>query len=140
MFDQARELLDIYERSNPRASIMYSEWLFFSSVGFTSRPCSKWALLSSARNHRQAVLSIHVYDRMRSLFPHQKLDLISAFLLLSNTYASVGEYQQARDVRLHRLKHFGKKTTLGVSWTEVNGRIFVSRFFLSRTKLCDCLA
>ena len=86
------------------------------------------ALLSGARNHRQSVLSKHLYDRMRSLFPHQNSDLISASILLSNTYASVGDYQQSRDVRLHRLKHFGKKTKPGVSWTEVNGKIFVRCF------------
>ena len=42
LLDEAQQLLHIYERSHPPSSIMYSEWLFFSIVGFASRLSSKW--------------------------------------------------------------------------------------------------
>jgi hypothetical protein len=102
---------------------MYSK-TFWSLIASKISSLSQVALLSGARNHQQSTLSRDVYDRMTKLFLLQKPDLNSAYLLLANTYASVGEYQKARDVRL---KHFGKKTISGVAWTEMNGKIDVRR-------------
>ena len=83
-------------------------------------------MLSGARTQRHPALSQQLYDRMKSLFPDRKPNLIAASVLLSNTYSSVGEVQQAQEVRIDRLKQFGNRMRLGVSWTEVNGDLVVS--------------
>jgi glycine betaine/choline ABC-type transport system substrate-binding protein len=83
-------------------------------------------MLSGARNHRDSALSQKLYDRMKSLFLDQKSLLIAASVLVSNTYSSVGDEQQAHEVRISRIKQFGKKSKAGLSWTEVNGELVVS--------------
>jgi glycine betaine/choline ABC-type transport system substrate-binding protein len=83
-------------------------------------------MLSGARNHRDSALSQKFYDRMKSLFPDQKSLLIAASVLVSNTYSSVGNEQQAHEVHISRIKQFGKKSKAGISWTEVNGELVVS--------------
>jgi glycine betaine/choline ABC-type transport system substrate-binding protein len=82
-------------------------------------------MLSGARNHRHSTLSQKLYDRMKSLFPDQKSDLIAASVLVSNTYSSVGDEQQAQEVRISRMKQLGSKVRAGLSWTEVNGELVV---------------
>jgi hypothetical protein len=62
---------------------------------------------------------------MKSLFPDQKSDLIAASVLVSNTYSSLGDEQQAQEVRISRLKQLGSKVKAGLSWTEVNGELVV---------------
>ena len=83
-------------------------------------------MLSGARTQRRPALSQQLHDRMKSLFPGQTPNLIAASVLLSNTYSSVGEVQQAQEVRIDRLKQFGNRMRMGVSWTEVNGDLVVS--------------
>ncbi|CAF1343104.1 unnamed protein product [Adineta steineri] len=102
LFDEAQEIIMNYEKSNPPYLIMYM------------------AMLSGARNHRQIDLSKKFYDQMKNLFPNQKSDLIAASILLSNTYSSLGEDQQAKQVRI---KQIGKNIKIGLSWTEVNGEV-----------------
>ncbi|CAF4421287.1 unnamed protein product, partial [Rotaria magnacalcarata] len=80
-------------------------------------------MLSGARNHRHVVLSEKLYNQMKSLFSNEKSDLISASTLLSNTYSSLENYQQVEAIRIDRMKQFGKNANVGVSWTEVNGRL-----------------
>lgn len=65
---------------------------------------------------------------MQTLFPNNRPDLITASILVSNTYGSVGEYAQSADVRDHRVKTYGGKGEPGVTWTLVNGQITVSLF------------
>ena len=72
-------------------------------------------MLSGARNCRQSDLSQELYDRMKSLFPGQEPALISASILVSNTYSAIGEHQLAQDVRRHRIKQFGNKLEPEVS-------------------------
>ena len=88
--------------------------------------CLAVALLSGARNHRQVALSQQIYDHMQRLFPDQREGLIAASILVSNIYSSSGDEQRAKEVRLARIKQFGKKVLAGVSWTRVNGELVVS--------------
>lgn len=99
--------------------------------------CVAVAMLSGARNHRQIALSEKLYNRMKLLFPDEKSHLISASILLSNTYSSVGNEQRVNEIRSDRIKQLGKKIKVGASWTEVNGQIVVKRkhLFLSM-KIC----
>jgi hypothetical protein len=83
------------------------------------------AFLSGARNHRDIVLSQKLYNRMKSLFPDQKSSMIAASILVSNTFSSVGDDEQAQEVRINRIKQFGMKIMPGISWTEVNGELVV---------------
>ena len=64
---------------------------------------------------------------MKSLFPTQTKDIIAASVLLSNTYLSVGEHQQAEAVRANRIRQYGRKVQVGSSWTEVDDELVVSR-------------
>ncbi|CAF3517232.1 unnamed protein product [Rotaria socialis] len=105
MFDPAQKLIDDYEKSNSPYLIMYS------------------AILSGARNHRHIALSEKIFNRMRLLFPNEKSALISASVLLSNTYSSLGDDQQVAAIRMDRIKELGKNVKVGVSWTEVNGQL-----------------
>ena len=82
--------------------------------------------MSGARNHCNAALSHRLYERMKSLFPNQTNDIIAASVLLSNTYSSVGEHQQAEAVRANRVRQFGKRVKVGRSWTEVDDELVVT--------------
>ena len=84
------------------------------------------AVLSGARNRRQSDLAQQLYDRMRSLFPQHKSDLIAASILVGNIYSSIGDFGQSQEIRNDRLKHYGSKVTPGITWTEVNDELVVS--------------
>ncbi|CAF1016309.1 unnamed protein product [Rotaria sordida] len=105
LFDEAQKLIDEYEKTNSPNFVMYM------------------ALLSSARNNRNHILSEKIYNRMKYLFPNQKQVLQSGAILLSNIYSSFGEYQYAKEFRFNQIKQFGMKTKIGLSWTEVNGEL-----------------
>jgi hypothetical protein len=86
-------------------------------------------MLSGARNCQDSVLSQKLYNRMKSLFPDRKESLIAGSILLCNTYSSVGEYEQAEDIRSNRIKDLGKNARVGLSWTAVNGEVVVRCFY-----------
>lgn len=94
-------------------------WRISSSYTFLA------AILSAARSARQSDLAKRLYNRMQSLFSGQRSDLISASILLSNTYASLGDYERAHDIRDHRLKNYGDKVEVGLTWTVIDGRVWV---------------
>ena len=82
-------------------------------------------LLSGARNVKNSNLSQNIYDHMKKLFPRMVDPLLSAAILLANTYASSGEMDKASDIRI-QLNKSGIKKKIGLSWTSVNGQLFVS--------------
>ncbi len=86
------------------------------------------AILSGTRNARNSILSKKIYNRMKSLFPDRTEHLIAGSILLSNTYLSVGEYEQAKHIRSNRIKELGKKVTPGLTWTEVNSELAVEYY------------
>lgn len=90
------------------------------------------ALLSGTRNHRHSALSQKIFDRMKLLFPNKKQALISGSILLANTYLSVGDDQQAKEIQLTRVQQLGRKVKIGMSRTEVNGEIVVQVFYTSK--------
>ncbi|CAF1314707.1 unnamed protein product, partial [Rotaria sordida] len=106
IFDEAQKLIDDYEKSNPPSSVIFM------------------AILSGARNSHQHTLSKKIYDRMNILFPDEKERLKSGSILLGNTYSSVGDYQEAVNIRSKRIRELGTKVKPGVSWTEFNGEIW----------------
>ena len=116
---------------------MYSKWEWETPLSFNESIISDVlaTMLSAARTCRDALRSRKLYERMQSLFPGQKSELISASILVSNTYLSVGDEQEAQDIRSDRIKRLGNKVRAGVSWTEVNGELVVDQ----RSKSIECL-
>ncbi|CAF1457177.1 unnamed protein product [Adineta steineri] len=105
LFDEAKQLIEDYEKCNAPYSVMYM------------------ALLSGARNSRQSHLSKEIHKRMKLLFPNEKNLLISASVLLCNISSSLGHHEEAQAIRLDRIKELGDKVKAGLSWTEVNGEV-----------------
>jgi hypothetical protein len=83
------------------------------------------ALLSGARNEKNIHLSQQIFDRMKKLFPELTHPLIAAAILLHNSYASSGKIEKASDIKLQLIKS-GLKKKMALSWTSVNGKLFVS--------------
>ena len=84
------------------------------------------ALLSGARNQRNSSLSEQIYQRIEKTFPNSKDGLISGAVLLANTYQSSGNSEKAEYIK-NKLNVEGVKKRQGLTWTEVNGKIFVSQ-------------
>jgi hypothetical protein len=132
MFDEAQLLIDDYEQSHMPSLIMHSmphvyilQRVYLRKNELVFVYMFLVAMLSGARNHRHSILSQKVYDRMKTLFPDHKSHLIAASVLLSNTYASAGDEERAQEVRVSRIKQFGKRVKSGLTWTEVNGELVV---------------
>ena len=100
-----------------------------------SYPWSKWvngwiafvvvALLSAARNRRNKQLVENIHQRMNKLFPRLPDLITSATVLLANLYGSTGEMDKASNIR-SELSRSGAKKKPGLSWTAVNGELYVS--------------
>ncbi|CAF4585561.1 unnamed protein product, partial [Rotaria sp. Silwood2] len=105
MFDEAQKLIDNFESCHPPGFAMYR------------------ALLSGARNHQNFILLEKVFNRMKNLFPEKKQGLTADFIFLPNSYSSVGEDEQAKEVQLKRLHQIGKNKIVGITWTEGNGKV-----------------
>ena len=84
------------------------------------------AILSAARNRRNASSAQKIFDRIRFHFPDYKDSLVSATVLLANTYALSNDFSMASDLRM-KLNQSGMKKVPGYSSTVVKGKIFVSR-------------
>lgn len=83
------------------------------------------ALLSAARNQMNANLAEQTYDRINKVFPQSNDLFASASVLLANVYESIGDTDKASDIRI-QLNKSGIKRKIGLSWTVVNGQIYVS--------------
>jgi hypothetical protein len=71
-------------------------------------------------------LAQKIFDRIQSNFPDYKDTLLSATVLLANTYALSNDTSMAFDLRM-KLNKSGMKKVPGVSSTVVNEKIFVSQ-------------
>ncbi len=83
------------------------------------------SLLSAARNARETVLARKTMVRIQQLFPNYKSYLTSASVLLANTVASSGDFDESSTIR-RNLSQYGAKKLMGLSWTEANGEIVVN--------------
>jgi hypothetical protein len=83
------------------------------------------SLLSAARNAREVDLARKIMLRIEQLFPDYKRYLTSASVLLANTVASSGNFEESSTIR-RKLSQYGAKKLMGLSWTEVNGEIVVN--------------
>ncbi|CAF4653810.1 unnamed protein product [Rotaria socialis] len=91
LFDEAQQLIEVYEKSNPLCSSMYM------------------AILSGARNSRDSILSEKMYRRMKIPFPDEKEAVVSGSIRLCNIYSSLGDHEEVEDIRFNQIKELGKK-------------------------------
>lgn len=85
-------------------------------------------MLSGTRNQKNNQLSEKIYNRMKQLFPPLSDSLVSAAILLANTHGATGEIDKASNLR-NELKQSGAKKTIGLSWTVIDERVYVSSHF-----------
>lgn len=83
------------------------------------------SLLSGARTARRSDLSSKIYKRMEEVLPNHKEALIAAAILVENIHTSIGDVEQASNIRQHRIKNHGSKRTPGISRTDCDGEIVV---------------
>ncbi|CAF1590895.1 unnamed protein product [Adineta ricciae] len=107
LFDEAQQLIDQYELHHPPSPVMYM------------------ALLSAARNRRNEQLVESIHHRMKKLFPRLPDLITSATVLLANLYGSTGDMDKASSIR-SELSRSGAKKKPGLSWTAVDGELYVS--------------
>ena len=62
---------------------------------------------------------------MTKLVPESKHSTVAASVLLANVYAASGDLEKSFDIR-RELQRSGKKKKPGISWTSINGLIYVS--------------
>ncbi|CAF1464407.1 unnamed protein product [Adineta ricciae] len=84
------------------------------------------ALLSSVRHQRDERLAEKIVQQMTKIFPKAEKGLISASVLLSNVYAMTGQLEKAETLRTNLIQS-GKKKEIGLTWTELNGKIWKFR-------------
>ncbi|CAF1215326.1 unnamed protein product, partial [Didymodactylos carnosus] len=108
LFDEAQKLIDEFEESHPPSIPMYM------------------SILSAARNQKNPALSQKIFDRMQSHFSDVQDCLLSARVLLANTYALSGNKSMASKIRM-KLNESNLRKMTGLSWTVVGGKVFKFR-------------
>ncbi|CAF1049834.1 unnamed protein product [Adineta steineri] len=108
LFDQAQKLIDEYEKYHSPSAPMYM------------------SILSSARNAKNIVLAEKIFHRIEMNFSNNESYLISAQVLLANTYALIGEKSMSSYIRM-KINPSNTKNTVGCSWTVVDGKVYKFR-------------
>ena len=83
------------------------------------------SILSSARNAKNVLLAEKIYRHIESNFANNEKYLISAQILLANTYGLVGNKNMLSNARMV-LDQSKMKKVVGFSWTVINGQVYVS--------------
>ena len=83
------------------------------------------ALLSGVRNAHNHYISQRVYHRMKKLFSQSEDSLIPAAILLADPYGSSGDVDKASDIK-SQLHRSDLKKNVDLSWTVINGKVYVS--------------
>ena len=83
------------------------------------------SILSSARNAKNITLAEKFFHRIEHNFSKDKNCLVSAQVLLANTYGLVGNNSMASSVRM-KLHQSNVKKVPGWAWTYVKGKVHVS--------------
>ena len=83
------------------------------------------SILSSARNAKNILLSEKIFRRMKHNFSNNEKCLISARVLLANTYALGGDHSMASNIRMY-LNQSNTKKVVGYCWTVVDRKVHVS--------------
>ena len=124
-FNEAEKLLVDFEEVHPPYLPMYRTFNFFLMPNILQVKIFSVAIMSGARNQYNNNLSNKLFLRMQKLFPDQKEDLLSASILLANTYFSAEQSDQTENLR-KEVSESPVRRQVGRSWTCVNGQIVVS--------------
>ena len=81
--------------------------------------------MSGARTEHNSEIAEKFFFRMKKLFPDPKGDLVSASILLSNTYCSTEKSHLSESLR-KEIRELSIRPQVGRSWTCVNGQLVVS--------------
>ena len=90
------------------------------SMPFEPGPPIWEAILSGCRIHKNMDLAVHAADKLFEMIPQND----GSYILLSNTYAAVGRWQDAARVR-KLMRDRGVKKEPGCSWIEVESKVHV---------------
>lgn len=82
-------------------------------------------MLSGARNENNVDLAEKVFARIKEKFPEMNKSSIPASILLANVYARSGQMEKSIGIR-NDLNQSGVKKRVGLTWTVINKKIFVS--------------
>ena len=107
---------------------MYSESIWCLTAVILLLRLILVALLSGCRNYKNIDLAEEVHRRMLQHFPEAHDSMTAATVLLANTVASSGDTDKAWDVRM-LLNRPDVRKTVGLSWTTVNSKFYVSQRF-----------
>ena len=98
------------------------------------------SILSGARNAKNSSLAQQIFDRIETNFPDDESALISARVLLANTFALNGDKKSAKKTRM-QLQQLRTRKVAGLAWTVIDGRVFVSeRETIFPRVTSDCLS
>ena len=89
--------------------------------------------MAAARTQHNSELSEKFFAKMKTLFPDLKHDLLSASILLANTYISSEKSDRFWNLK-KQIKQSSVRPQIGRSWTCVNGQVFVSDIFSLKNK------
>ncbi len=83
------------------------------------------SILSSARNAKNISLAEKIFHRIEKNISNDENYLISARILLANTYSLSGNQSMASNIRM-KINQSNTKRVIGYSWTVVKVKIYVS--------------
>ena len=87
-------------------------------------------MLSAARNAKNKILSEKFYNYIERKFPNDESCLVSAGILLANTYALIGDKFMASNIRM-KLNQQNVRKKIGHTWTVVDGKIYVRMYYIN---------
>lgn len=119
-----------------RCTVRSFRWL--SSLLLVRSLFDSVSILSGARNAKNTILAEQLFDRMERNFPNDDAALIAARVLLANTFALHGDKKRASATRMD-LKQSTTRKVAGLTWTVINGQIFVMKRETSPARVTsDC--
>lgn len=81
-------------------------------------------MMSGARTQCNIALSEKLFTDMKTRFPDETEDSVSALILLGNTYSSNDNANRSSDIK-RTIQNSRVKPQIGQSWTCINNRISV---------------
>ncbi|KAL5983856.1 hypothetical protein ACLOJK_017952 [Asimina triloba] len=87
------------------------------------------ALLSAARNHKRVDLAVEAGKKLIEM----NENVATAYVVMSNAYASAGQWEEVRDLR-STMKRHGVHKEPGCSWVEVKNATY--KFYAGEISMC----
>ena len=104
---------------------MYSNIISFFNLFYPHFFFNSVSMLSGARNAKNAELAQQIFARIELKSPDDSSYLLAARVLLANTLGLSGDRSGAAINRI-KLQQTKTRKIVGLSWTVVDGKVFVS--------------